>query len=171
MKIEGTCPNCGAFHVLESQGIKRCNIQCGCNKKTMVWDANWASPNVRWLTRAGPMRKKNGPTGPILKGHDSGKVVPPDIAKKLREAFGGGTVTGRTPSGKIQVEDLADGELRFIKSQPLKWGDVRWSGPMPYSVGGHSAEEKKNGRFEGHGCPDVRSKLVRQFQDVFGRDE
>ncbi|MEE8114082.1 MAG: hypothetical protein V3T23_06975 [Nitrososphaerales archaeon] len=180
MKIREKCPGCGATHDLDSQSIKRVSIYCGCEQYALSFDVRGrAKVNWRKVLPPSGRRRPMSSGGPIVKGHSSGNVVPADIAKKLKEAFGGGTVTGRTPSGKVQIKDSADGELRFIESQPIKWGDMRWGGDMPGITGddlrrvdilGGPSEEKKNKRFEGHGCPDIRSKLVRQFQDEFGRD-
>lgn len=195
MKIEETCPNCGAQHTVTTDSTEAFRISCGCGEKYLTFDARRTSgKEIRWMNRARPgssARPRSARGGPIVRGHTSGgRQVPKDIAEKLRKAYGGGTVTGRTsggalgraeqrqdgkiaikpyePNEAIQIADSADGELRFIDSKELKWGDLKWGVDPASSVVGKKEPPKK---FEGHGAPDIRSKLVRQFQDVFGRDQ
>lgn len=197
MKIEETCPNCGAQHTVTTDSTEAFRISCGCGEKYLSFDAR--RPNgkeIRWMNRARPgnSARPRSARGRHLYGPSSGgRVVPKDIAEKLRKAYGGGTVTGRTsggalgkaypgqdgkitikPKDAIQIPDSAAGELRFIDSKELKWGDLKWGVDPASSVVGHLEEVGKKEppkKFEGHGAPDIRSKLVRQFQDVFGRDQ
>lgn len=180
MKIEETCPNCGARHTVTSDSAEAFRISCGCGERYLSFDARrLKGPKHRWMNRARPGHSARSrgtrPGGPILKGHTSGgRVVPKDIAEKLRKAYGGtvtGTVTGRhSAGGPIQIKDSADGELRFIDSKELTWPKDGFKWDLASPTEGEKKSPKKS-RFEGHGAPDKRSELVRQFQDVFGRDQ
>lgn len=175
MKIEEKCPNCGAQHTVTTDSAESFRMSCGCGEKYLTFDARRISgKEIRWMTRARPgssVRPRSARGGPIVRGHTSGgRVVPKDIAEKLRKAYGGGTVTGRhSGGGPVQIKDSADGELRFIAGKELTWPKhLNWDIASP------TEKEKKppaKVRFEGHGAPDKRSRLVRQFQDVFGRDQ
>ncbi len=175
MKIEATCPNCGAEHTITTDSTEAFRLSCGCGEKYLSFDARRPSGKThRWMNRARPGQRRPGPRlgPPLVKGHTSegGKVVPKDIAEKLRKAYGG-TVTGRTvghykPNDPIQIADSADGELRFIDSKTLTWPKN-----LTWDLASQTEENQPPKRFEGHGAPDIRSKLVRQFQDVFGRDQ
>ena len=172
MKIREKCPGCGATHDVDSQSIKRIRIYCGCNQHMLDFDARIGK--IKWRIPHGmAAARRRGIGPPIVRGHTSGgNVVPKDIANKWKMMYGSRTVTGRTPSkgGPVQIKDSADGELRFIDSKELTWpkDGFKWDLVSP------TEGEKKfpgKARFEGHGAPDKRSELVRQFQDVFGRDQ
>ena len=184
MKIEATCPNCGAEHTVTTQSAEAFRISCGCGEQYLSFDARRSSGKTHgWMKRARPGNsarpRGTRPGGPILKGHTSGgKVVPREIAEKLRKAYGGtgtgrnstGAMTHYKPNDAIQVADSADGELRFIDSKSLTWPKDGFKWDLASPTEGEKESPKKS-RFTGHGAPDIRSKLVRQFQDVFGRDQ
>ena len=177
MKIEETCPNCGAQHTIVTNSSESFRMSCGCGEKYLTFDARRTSgKEIRWMNRVRPSnsaRPRSARGGRIVRGHTSGgNVVPKDIAEKLRKAYGGGTVTGRTPAGqKIPGRKMKSEELKFVESKEIKWpaGGIRWEPADLIKMN----EKKPTGKtkFEGHGAPDARSKLVRQFQDVFGRDQ
>jgi hypothetical protein len=167
MKLEETCPSCGAHHVVESNNVKSIRLYCGCDDQMLLFRADLGQ--LKWMKKPRPGAKGRGPNG--------GRRVPPDIAEKLRKAYGG-TVTGRRIDAggprpgpvHVKARTLKPEELTFVDSKELKWPkEMKWD----LSVGEHAQEQepKEKKKFEGHPGPDVRSKLVRQFQDVFGRDD
>lgn len=165
MDINETCPACGAVTTIKTQSAKRLQLYCGCEKAVLRFDAR--TGRLKWAPAPRPFTQRKA---------EGGKVVPKDVADKMRKSFG--TVTGRHSAGgpvrvTKAVEDpkMTEKELTFVhggsnsRYKPIVWGvDIavpEYNEPKP-------PEDKT---FTGHAGPDQRTDLIKRFQDALGRDQ